>query len=533
MQDDTTTRSRDEGLFLGEALRIPYLTILAHPDSERVGERAPLGGLLERRELALSRHAPEFCAPGGTLLRPLADAHVSRSAVLLRAGHAPGSLHIDARGARSQLEVDGRVVSGEHACQGDDLERGVVLLLGGRVALLLHRLDPLADLGQPDLGLVGHSAALTRVRRAILSIAPLDVPVLVTGESGSGKELVARAIHAVSPRCTQPYLAVNVGAIPAALAAAELFGAARGAFTGAERARPGYFDRASGGTLFLDEIADAPNDVQGLLLRAVESGEIQTVGGQEPHRVDVRLVAATDADLHLSVTRERFRAPLLHRLGAYSIAVPPLRERRDDIARLLFHFLRLELGELGALRCLEARGTGHPAWLPASFVARLVTAGWPGNVRQLRNAARRLALEGRHAEVVPAVPLAAVLEHASLAQAGMPTPAPAVVPGEVRTPAVARRRYRSAASLDDVELLETLRANRFKLQPTAAQLGIARTALYERLQRTPGLRSGADLTRTELLAAHTRCAGDVERMVDDLQVSRDALLRRLKDLDLS
>lgn len=535
-EDDTTTRSRDESTFLHDAPRLPYLTILAHPDAARVGERAPLGGLLEAREHALSRHVPEFCPPDGARLRALDDAHVSRSPMRLYVGALPGTLCLDAQSTRTALEVDGRRVTGVHACSAEELERGVVLMLGGRVALLLHRLDPLAGLGLPDLGLVGHSTALASLRREILGIAALDVPVLITGESGSGKELVARALHAASPRRAQPYLAVNVGAIPAALAAAELFGATRGAFTGAERARPGYFDRAQGGTLFLDEIADAPNDVQGLLLRAVESGEIQTVGGQEPRRVDVRLLAATDANLRTAVARERFRAPLLHRLSTYALAVPALRERRDDIPRLLFHFLRAELQELDATHCLDARGPGRPTWLPAGIVARLVTAAWPGNVRQLQNVARRLAVAGRNAEVLPRAVLESVCEDASGAL-DRSTPEGAsgshVVERAASTPPTGRRRYRPAASLTDEELLEVLRANRFKLQPTAAQLGIARTALYERLERTPGLRSGASLTRDELLAAHARCAGDLERMVDDLQVSGDALQRRLKDLGLT
>src|SRR5262249_36055632 len=145
----------------------------------------------------------------------------------------------------------------------------------------------------------------------------------------------------------RPFLALNLGALPPSLAAAELFGATRGAFTGAEQARRGYFRRAHGGTLFLDEIGETPQEVQPLLLRGLESGEIQPLGSEERVHADVRIVAATDTDLEQAVATGRFRGPLLHRLGGYAIRLPALRERRDDIGRLLVHFLRCELAALG------------------------------------------------------------------------------------------------------------------------------------------------------------------------------------------
>src|SRR5262249_13655296 len=155
------------------------------------------------------------------------------------------------------------------------------------------------------------------------------------------------------PRRDGPYLALNLGAVPPALAAAELFGAARGAFTGADRRRAGHFERAHRGTLFLDEGGEAPPEVQVLLLPALESGEIQPVGSEAPQRVDVRVVAATDADLEAAVAQGRFRAPLLHRLRGCEIRLPPLRERRDDVGRLLVSFLRRELAELGREELLD------------------------------------------------------------------------------------------------------------------------------------------------------------------------------------
>src|SRR5262249_34932398 len=156
---------------------------------------------------------------------------------------------------------------------------------------------------------------------------------------GTGKELVARAIHESGRRRGAVCLSVNMGAIPPSLATSELFGAVRGAYTGAVRDHLGYFQRAHGGTLFLDEIGETPPEVQVMLLRVLEPGEVQRVGSPQTQKVDVRLIAATDADLERALHEGRFRAPLLHRLSGYEIYIPPLRERRDDFGRLLFHFL--------------------------------------------------------------------------------------------------------------------------------------------------------------------------------------------------
>src|SRR4029077_13886298 len=167
-------------------------------------------------------------------------------------------------------------------------------------------------------------------------------PVLISGESGTGKELVARAIAAAGVRAGRPFVAVNMAALPPSTAPSELFGHRAGAFTGAARQRSGFFAQADGGTLFLDEIATAGLDVQAMLLRALETGETQPLGGESSERVDVRVVAATDEDLHRAMREGRFREALYHRLSACEITLTPLRERRDDLGRLLLHFVRNE-----------------------------------------------------------------------------------------------------------------------------------------------------------------------------------------------
>jgi two-component system nitrogen regulation response regulator GlnG len=227
--------------------------------------------------------------------------------------------------------------------------------------------------------LVGKSASLLEIFKLVGRVAKSDVPVLVTGESGVGKELVARAIHAASERSEGPFAPVNAAAIPRELLESELFGHERGAFTGAVEARPGRFREASGGTLFLDEIGDMAPELQAKLLRVLQSGEVQSVGGRRAEQVDVRIVAATHRDLDAEVAAGRFREDLLYRLRVVPIHVPPLRERREDIRLLAEHF---------TARYAEELGLG-PRHLAEAAIARLEAYAWPGNVRELENAIKR------------------------------------------------------------------------------------------------------------------------------------------------
>jgi len=217
---------------------VPGLTILYHPDVSRVGERVALTGLAAGRPEPLGRGVPLFSPPGGPQLAPLGDVHLSRSPILLVPGSARGGVRIDRADSRTTVEADGMPVAAERELSDLEVERGVVLLLADRVVLLLHALDPLGDPGDlPGAELLGTSAAMVRLRREIARAAALEVPVLLRGETGTGKELAARALHAAGPRAGRPFVAVNLAAVPPSLAAADLFGAARGAYTGADRRR--------------------------------------------------------------------------------------------------------------------------------------------------------------------------------------------------------------------------------------------------------------------------------------------------------
>ncbi|HET9034726.1 MAG TPA: sigma-54 dependent transcriptional regulator [Myxococcaceae bacterium] len=229
--------------------------------------------------------------------------------------------------------------------------------------------------------LVGRSAAILEVYKQVARAAATNVPVLITGETGTGKEQVARSLHQRSPRNAGRFVAVDCGAIAESLMESELFGHARGAFTGASGARRGLFEEANGGTMFLDEIGDIGPKIQSQLLRTLQEGEIRRVGESTPIRVDVRVVAATNKDLKARVGEGKFREDLLYRLDVVHLHLPPLRERREDIPALVDHFAGL-----------HARGGVRPV-VTEEAMARLVAYDWPGNVRQLENVvARALAL---------------------------------------------------------------------------------------------------------------------------------------------
>ena len=530
LQADTRVDS-GEGPPAGTFL-VPGLTILLHPDAERAGERVALPGLASGLEEPVSRLEPSFSHPGRTALRPLADPHLSRRPVRLAPGAEPGSVRLLCAGSGTPVTVDGEPVADVLELSAGQVERGAVLLLANRVVLLLSLLDPVSPPGLPSFDLVGESAPMVQLRREIQRVVGLGVPVLLRGETGTGKELVARALHESGPRSGRPFLAVNMGAVPPALAAAELFGAARGAFTGADRKREGYFERADGGTLFLDEVGETPQEVQVLLLRALETGEVQPVGG-EAVEVDVRLVAATDADLEASVSSGGFRAPLFHRLSGYEIWIPPLRRRRDDFGRLFLHFLRGELAEIGEPYRLAVQ-PGERPWVPAALVARLAAFDWPGNVRQLRNVVRQLVIAGRDGgDEGMWLQTERLLQEAVRPAGGGESDetggARLAPPPAARAP---RKEYRSPEEVGEEELLAALRANHWRVQRAAEQLGISRTSLYDRIDRSPKVRTAADLGREEIARCFERCGGNLDAMVESLEVSKRGLQRRMTQLGL-
>ena len=247
--------------------------------------------------------------------------------------------------------------------------------------------------------LVGSGRALSRVKEQIAQVASTDTRVLITGESGTGKELAAAAIHRGSPRARRPFIAVNCAAIPRELVESELFGHERGAFTGATERRLGRFALGNGGTVFLDEIGDLGLEAQAKLLRVLETGEVQRVGAEKAERVDVRVVAATNRQLEQSVAAGTFREDLYFRLNVFPIALPPLRDRMEDLPELVAHL------------AARVRPVGTPRFGTGALEA-LGSYGWPGNVRELANIVERLLIVSRGSTEIGAESVRAVLPEA-------------------------------------------------------------------------------------------------------------------------
>jgi DNA-binding NtrC family response regulator len=320
-----------------------------------------------------------------------------------------------------------------------------------------------------DLGrfgpMVGRSKDMLEIYDLIARVAPTEATVFITGESGSGKELVAETIHKISPRRGGPLLPVNCGAISPTLIESELFGHERGSFTGADRQRRGYFERASGGTLFLDEVSEMHPELQVKLLRVLETGTLSRVGGSDPIRTDVRIVAATNCNPEQSVRSGQLREDLYYRLNVFPIAVPPLRSHPEDIEPLAEHFL----AELNRVSGSAKR------WAPATL-ERLRQNQWPGNVRELRNVVHRAFILGDDeigAEALPVAQAAPFLAAAS--------------------PILQLRLGGSIAAVERRVILATLEMENGDKRRAATVLGISLKTLYSRLSV---YRAGGDISVT-------------------------------------
>jgi len=487
---------------------------------QRIGERYRLGELTNGRRVDLSRLSPEFRTCDDRPIGPIDDPYVSRTPVQIVAQADGGVTLIPPSKRASTVLVDGASLRAPLVCGAEALRRGVVIDLAGRVLVLLHTYAVSGE-SPPKYGLAGESAAIHQIRGEILRAAALSIPVLIRGESGTGKELIARALHAASPRSARPYIALNMAALNPQTAMAELFGHTRGAFTGAVQDREGHFREADGGTIFLDEIGEAPIEVQVMLLRVLESGEVQPVGGRPGRRVDVRLIAATDTNLEKAVLSGDFRISLLHRLAGHELRVPPLRERCDDIPRLLLHFLEHELRRAGRSTRLAELDGGPARLLPTRVMAGLLRHDWPGNVRELNNVARRMIgglLAGQGMASV------ATLVGGAAGRAGEGSVASVVEPRAVAAAA-------APGELAEDIVMEAMQTHGWQISATARALGISRKALYKWIAQSGHVRKARDLSPEELSAALARYGG-LRETAEALKVSTRALHLRANELKL-
>jgi two-component system response regulator AtoC len=340
--------------------------------------------------------------------------------------------------------------------------RALAILVARAVEVRRLRAE-LVRLRQPvalegDLGLIGESAPVLRVRELVGQVARLQSNVLITGESGTGKEVVARALHDASPRRDGPFVAVNVSAIPDTLLESQLFGHVKGAFTDARDARPGLFQRASGGTLFLDEVGEMPAEMQPKLLRALQERKVRPVGGDAEVAVDFRLVCATNRDLEEAVADGVFREDLYYRVNVIPIELPPLRARGSDVLLLANHFLHGQARKLGrpVSRLSVAAGEALLSW------------HWPGNVRELENCIEHAVALSKFDEVLveDLPPRLRAARH----RRGREDAAPA-----------AEGRQATLEEVERKHILAVLAACGGNKQRAAEQLGIGRKTLYRKL----------------------------------------------------
>ena len=307
--------------------------------------------------------------------------------------------------------------------------------------------------------IVGTSEALRRMMTAIETVAPTDATVLVCGETGTGKELVARAIHATGRRSARPFVKLNCSAIPVGLLESELFGHEKGAFTGAVAQHVGRFELAHGGTLFLDEIGDLPLELQPKLLRVLQEQEFERLGSTRTTRVDVRLIAATNADLATMVAEKRFREDLYYRFAVFPIATPPLRERREDIPALAQHFVDR----------YSRRMNKRIETISAAAMTAMTEYHWPGNVRELANVLERAVI----------VCTGPVLDPEHLGALATPSRASTNGPVASANPSDAM----PLAAIEKLAIVDALRRANGNKSRAAALLGVSRMQLYTRLKR--------------------------------------------------
>jgi len=325
-----------------------------------------------------------------------------------------------------------------------------------------------SDEGRPENGfdeIIGNSPALEFVLAEVERVAPTDSTVLILGETGTGKELIARAIHNISTRCGRPFVKLNCSAIPFDLLESELFGHEKGAFTGAIAQKIGRFEMADTGTLFLDEIGDLPLALQPKLLRVLQEQEFERLGSGRTHRINVRVVAATHQDLAEMVAKKEFRSDLYYRLNVFPVVLPPLRERREDIPQLASHFVEVFSGKMGKrITCI-----------PIETLSALIAYPWPGNVRELQNLIERAVIRSDNG----------VLSN----------PLPDKNPGTI---AVSENRFRDSTR---ALILHALREAGWVIGGSAgaaARLGLKRTTLIAKMKKLGIYRTGSLAEATDL-----------------------------------
>jgi len=464
----------------------------------------------------------ELVPTAAALMDALTDA---TAALIIDEASEPAYLSLIRRARKSNPGVDAIVLGGPKSdpIKQEEKREGIDLYIerpfepAALRASLEHRLA-LVSL-KARAGIIGRNSALEDLLESVLLVAPTEVPILIQGESGTGKDAIARAIHSHSTRHNSPFEAINCGALAEGVLESELFGHEKGAFTGAVARRAGLFERANGGTVFLDEVGEMSPNMQVRLLRVLEAGEVMRVGGVAGFRVNVRVIAATNRNLVEAVRDGAFRQDLYYRLKGVSLYLPPLRERRDDIPLLVQHFI------------VQANRTHHKSvrGVEADAMKRLVENSWPGNIRELRNVVETLVV----LSPVPRITRALVDAHLT-PDAGGAGLFPVAV-GRARDDAEREMLYGAILALhrDVREILHLLREDGARFAGVSGpfdSMREVRTDAGENVDRTLSLNQ---LERAAVREALNRSAGNRRRAADYLGISERTLYRKIKEYGLA
>ena len=476
------------------------LTIAWHPELDRVGEQ--FIGTCSEGVLEVSRFLPIFAKPGKSGLA-LGHGGISRDPLQIVRGR-DDSIDIRLPHSRMVVEVNGEEIHTSASLTREQIDAGVVLGLGRTVLICLHWMRCLPK-NNPVAGFLGVGHGAIKTRDLIRQAAATESAVLLLGETGTGKEVAASAIHAMGRRAAAAFVCVNMAALNESLAAADLFGAAKGAYTGAHAARNGLFAEAQNATLFLDEIGNTPASVQPMLLRVLENGEYRPLGATRDQHSSARLIAATDQDLY----GDSFNQALLRRLESFLIHIPPLRARREDIGLLMVNLLR-NASVAGAASVT----------LPASLVSHFINYDWPGNVRQLSHVLKRMLLAMENGEVPVFDSLVNVV---SLRVTNSGTPIVAAAP---RTNAPPTRK--KLADISEEDVMQAMEHSHWTIQGAAEELGISRPSMYKLLDAHSQIRHAEAIPSEEIRQTLAASAGDLERCASALKTPYEALRRHLR-----
>ncbi len=517
-------------------------TIIFHPDTARIGDWLSLPELHSGQSVAINRNHPQFICNSknarSTVL-PLSDPYLSRQALTISI--VGDSLAFSLPHYKRIVRINGERLSEPTQIPLQQLTEGVCIALANRAVLLMHWGDGKRGDGKNDeinnlsnstpltkpftktganLGFIGQSLSTRHLRKQLKHYSANNACVLIRGETGTGKELAARALHALSPRADKPLISVNMGAIPQSLASSELFGNHKGAFTGADAKRQGYVGQANGSSLFMDEIGEISGDIQSHLLRALDAQEIQPVGGGT-QKIDVRFIAATDADLEQRVANQQFSYALLQRLSALTIQLPPLRQRREDIGLLLVHFISAECARAQNNDPLvSALQNPELCQSLALFFEMACLQQWPGNIRQLQHWARRSLLDNSNTDCwqIPNVETH-LRDTKNSSDESRDT-----------TKNRGKNNKRKPRDIGDDELQTALRKNQWDISAAAKDLAVSRSALYKLIDASPIVRRASDVNADEIQSQWDACNGDIKLMVSALKISEGAIKRRLREL---